>query len=250
VSFLIGITLLGIAFTAGVLFRYEENRAAADWLGEDCTEAEKLTVPPECDLDSSSSLPSSNDTQHALKCYCSENLLNAYGCCTKELGSSVWIYIFGYPLVLALMIVGTNEVTRLVLASLEFLDRHLSLNSGAVSTSKRLFYLQFLTSAVMLLLLPGPGEDVFFLDLKTWSRRVFSPAWYLDVSTSILLYVLLFVISPWVFDFGLMVLDRCTRSGRLRKAVTQSELNETGLGGMLLFSDVEARESLSLSLSL
>jgi hypothetical protein len=101
----------------------------------------------------------------------------------------VWLYIFGYPLILALIIVATNEVTRMVLANLEFLDRHLSLNSGAVSTSKRLFYLQFITSAVMLLLLPGPGEDVFFMDLKTWSRRVFSPAWYLDVSASILLYV-------------------------------------------------------------
>ena len=81
-SFMIGMILLGIAFTAGVFFRYEENRAASEWLGEDCTQSEKLTVPPECEVDSiTSSSRSSNDT-HALKCYCSENLLNAYACCT------------------------------------------------------------------------------------------------------------------------------------------------------------------------
>ena len=40
-------------------------------------------------------------------------------------------------------------------------------------------------------------------------------------------------------------MDRCTRSGRLRKAVTQNELNETGLGGVFY---VEYRTSMLMCL--
>ena len=88
-------------------------------------------------------------------------------------------------------------------------------------------------------------QDLFFIDPETWSKRLFSPSWYLDVSSTYVLYVALFLVSPWLYDVCVFALDRCTRSGRIKDAATQQELNEAGLGGVFY---VEYRYAMMLTM--
>lgn len=159
--------------------------------------------------------------------------------CTKWLGNYAKLQSLLYMPPFVIIVI--NTMLKFVLRKFVIFEKRRNITSELVSATTKMFIVQFLNTAILLLVINGGIAWITYSDSDV--HEDFSVEWYRDVGATLIMTMLMNVFTPhvanamWQFIYGVQRCcdRRCTCNKKRTKQLLQEDYENINTGNIFMF---------------